>query len=82
MLWGCFESFVTGKVQCVEGKMYSFLYQEILGENDMLYVRKLKLGVIGPSNRKMVQSIPQIPPRLGCRRNPGRSYSGHHTHLT
>jgi len=42
-------------------------------------VRKLKLG---PSSRTMIPSMPQIPPRLGCKRSPGRFYSGHHSHLT
>jgi len=32
------------------------------------------LAVIGDSNRTMMPITPQIPPRLGCRRNPGRFY--------
>jgi len=43
VLWGCFAS-CTGNMQHVEGKMDSWKYQEILGENIMLSVRKLKLG--------------------------------------
>jgi len=45
----------------------------------MLSVRKLKLG---PSNRAMIPSIPQIPPMLCCRLSPGRFYSSHHRNLT
>jgi len=30
----------------------------------------------------MIPSIPQIPSRLGCRKSPGRFYTGHHTQLT
>ncbi|XP_062279112.1 meprin A subunit beta-like [Scomber scombrus] len=44
MLWGCFASSGTGNLQRVEGKMDSIKYQEILGENVMPSVRKLKLG--------------------------------------
>ena len=44
MLWGCFASSGTGKLYRVEGKMNSIKYQEILGENVMPSVRKLKLG--------------------------------------
>lgn len=33
------------------------------------------LGVIGPSNTTMIPSTLQTPPRLGCRRSPGRFYS-------
>jgi len=45
MLWGSFESSGTGNRQYVEGKMDSMKYQEILGENVMTSVRKLKLGL-------------------------------------
>lgn len=44
MLWACFASSGTSRnLQCVEGKMDSLEYLEILGENVMLSVRKLKL---------------------------------------
>ena len=45
MLWGDFASSGTGKLQRVEGKMDSIGYQEILRENVMSSVRKLKLGI-------------------------------------
>jgi len=41
--------------------MDSLKYKEILGENIMPSVRKLKLGVIGPSNKTMIPTIPHIP---------------------
>jgi len=41
----------------VEGKMDSLKYQEILGENIMPSLTKLKLR---PSNRTMIPSIPQF----------------------
>ncbi len=44
MLWGCFASSGTGNLRCVEGKMDSIKHQEILGENVMESVRKLKFG--------------------------------------
>lgn len=44
MLWGCFASSGTGNLQRVAGKMDSIKYQEILGENVLPSVRKLKLG--------------------------------------
>ncbi len=44
MLWGCFASSGTEKLQRVEGKMDLLKYQEILGENVMLPVRKLNFG--------------------------------------
>ena len=75
MLWGCFASSGTGNLQRVEGKMDSIKYQEILGEDVMPSVRKLKLG-------RHWTVIPQSPPRLGFRRSPGRYYSGHHSCLT
>ena len=55
--------------------MDSVKYQEILGENVMPSVRKLKLG--HHSNRTMIPSIPQSPTRLGFRRSPGKYQSGH-----
>jgi len=58
----------------VEGKMDSLKYQEI---QEKTSVRKLKHG---PSNRTMIPSTPQIPPKLGCRRSPRRFYSDHHSH--
>ena len=44
MLWGCFASTGTGNLHCLEGKMDSVQYQQVLGENVMPSVRKLKLG--------------------------------------
>jgi len=44
MLWGCFASTGTGNLLRMEGKMDLLKYQEILGENVMPSVRKLKLG--------------------------------------
>jgi len=44
MLWGWFASSGTGNLQPVEGKMDLLKYQEILGENVMASVKKLKLG--------------------------------------
>jgi len=68
-----FASYGIGNLLHVEGKMDSLKYQEVLGENVMPSMRKLKLG---PFNRTVIPSIPQIPPRLGCRRSHGRVYSG------
>ena len=76
MLWGCFASSGTGNLQHVEGKMDSLKYQEIIGEN---VCEENEMRVIGPSKRKMILRIPQIPPRLGCRSSPGRFHSGHHS---
>ena len=44
MFWGCFASSGTGNLQRVDGIMYSIKYQEILQQNVMLSVLKLKLG--------------------------------------
>ncbi|KAI4904828.1 hypothetical protein NFI96_006812 [Prochilodus magdalenae] len=44
MLWGCFASNGTGKLQRVQGTMNSLQYQEILGENVMESVTNLRLG--------------------------------------
>lgn len=33
ILWGCFASSCTGNLQCVEGKMDSFTYHDILRKN-------------------------------------------------
>jgi len=54
-------------MQSVKGKMDSLKCQEIQGENVVPFVRMLKLG---PSNRTMSPSLPQIPPKLGL--SPGR----------
>jgi len=57
---------------------FIFVYQEVLGENVILSVRKLKLGCQRTfPNRTIITSIHQIPPRLDCRRSLGRFYSGH-----
>ncbi|KAI4892626.1 hypothetical protein NFI96_034105, partial [Prochilodus magdalenae] len=44
MLWGCFASNGTGKLQRVQGTMNSLQYQEILEENVMESVTNLRLG--------------------------------------
>ena len=44
LLWGCFASSGTGRLQRVEGKMDSIMYQEILEKNVVSSVRELKLG--------------------------------------
>uniref|UniRef100_A0A8C5PKC7 Uncharacterized protein n=1 Tax=Leptobrachium leishanense TaxID=445787 RepID=A0A8C5PKC7_9ANUR len=44
MLWGCFASAGTGKLQCVQGTMNSLQYQEILDDNVMQSVTNLRLG--------------------------------------
>ena len=44
MFWGCFESSGTGNLQRVDGIMNSIKYQEILQQNVMQSVLKLKLG--------------------------------------
>uniref|UniRef100_A0A8C5PAN1 Tc1-like transposase DDE domain-containing protein n=1 Tax=Leptobrachium leishanense TaxID=445787 RepID=A0A8C5PAN1_9ANUR len=44
MLWGCFASAGTGKLQRVQGTMNSLQYQEILDDNVMQSVTKLRLG--------------------------------------
>ncbi|KAI4893104.1 hypothetical protein NFI96_020620, partial [Prochilodus magdalenae] len=44
MLWGCFASNDTGKLQRVQGTMNSLQYQEILEENVMESVTNLRLG--------------------------------------
>uniref|UniRef100_A0A8C5QS12 Transposase n=1 Tax=Leptobrachium leishanense TaxID=445787 RepID=A0A8C5QS12_9ANUR len=44
MLWGCFASAGTGKLQRVQGTMNSLQYQEILDDNVMQYVTNLRLG--------------------------------------
>lgn len=44
MLCGCFVSSGTGNLQSLEGNMDSLRYQEILCENLMLSVSKLKRG--------------------------------------
>ena len=44
MLWGCFASAGTGKLQRVQGTMNSLQYQEILDENVMQSVTNLRLG--------------------------------------
>lgn len=45
MLQDCFASSGTGTLQHLERIMNSIKHQEILGENIMPSVRKLKLGV-------------------------------------
>lgn len=42
MLWRCFASSGTGNLQCLDGKMDSIKYQEILGENITPSLRKMK----------------------------------------
>uniref|UniRef100_A0A8C5MN72 Transposase n=1 Tax=Leptobrachium leishanense TaxID=445787 RepID=A0A8C5MN72_9ANUR len=44
MLWGCFASAGTGKLQHVQGTMNSLQYQEILDDNVMQSVTNLRLG--------------------------------------
>ena len=44
MLWGCFASNGTGKLQRVQGTMNSLQYQEILEENVMESVTNMRLG--------------------------------------
>uniref|UniRef100_A0A8C5M7V7 Transposase n=1 Tax=Leptobrachium leishanense TaxID=445787 RepID=A0A8C5M7V7_9ANUR len=44
MLWGCFASAGTGKLQRVQGTMNSLQYQEILDDNVMQSVTNLRLG--------------------------------------
>uniref|UniRef100_A0A8C5QDF1 Transposase n=1 Tax=Leptobrachium leishanense TaxID=445787 RepID=A0A8C5QDF1_9ANUR len=44
MLWGCFSSAGTGKLQRVQGTMNSLQYQEILDDNVMQSVTNLRLG--------------------------------------
>uniref|UniRef100_A0A8C5PQH3 Transposase n=1 Tax=Leptobrachium leishanense TaxID=445787 RepID=A0A8C5PQH3_9ANUR len=44
MLWGCFASAGTGKLQRVQGNMNSLQYQEILDDNVMQSVTNLRLG--------------------------------------
>ncbi|KAI5624964.1 hypothetical protein C0J50_15440, partial [Silurus asotus] len=44
MIWGCFASAGTGKLQRVQGTMNSLQYQEILDDNVMQSVTNLRLG--------------------------------------
>uniref|UniRef100_A0A8C5QAL0 Transposase n=1 Tax=Leptobrachium leishanense TaxID=445787 RepID=A0A8C5QAL0_9ANUR len=44
MLWGCFASAGTGKLQRVQGTMNSLQYQEILDDNVIQSVTNLRLG--------------------------------------
>uniref|UniRef100_A0A8C5M825 Tc1-like transposase DDE domain-containing protein n=1 Tax=Leptobrachium leishanense TaxID=445787 RepID=A0A8C5M825_9ANUR len=44
MLWGCFASAGTGKLQRVQGTINSLQYQEILDDNVMQSVTNLRLG--------------------------------------
>ncbi|KAI5624440.1 hypothetical protein C0J50_15962, partial [Silurus asotus] len=44
MLWGCFASACTGKLQRVQGSMNSLQYQEILDDSVMQSVTNLRLG--------------------------------------
>uniref|UniRef100_A0A8C5MRA4 Transposase n=1 Tax=Leptobrachium leishanense TaxID=445787 RepID=A0A8C5MRA4_9ANUR len=44
VLWGCFASAGTGKLQRVQGTMNSLQYQEILDDNVMQSVTNLRLG--------------------------------------
>uniref|UniRef100_A0A8C5N0N9 Transposase n=1 Tax=Leptobrachium leishanense TaxID=445787 RepID=A0A8C5N0N9_9ANUR len=44
MLWGCFASAGTGKLQRVQGTMNSLQYQKILDDNVMQSVTNLRLG--------------------------------------
>lgn len=67
MLWGCFASAGTGKLQRVQGTMNSLQYQEILDDNVMQSVTNLD----GPFNRTMIPSIPPSPLEHGFRLKAG-----------
>ena len=57
MLWGCFSTKGTGRLNCFEGRMNGAMYWEILGDNLLPSVRALKRVVDGSSNMTMTQNI-------------------------